>query len=145
MRRIWTARRSRRPTRSAAQRSTAARSASPPDRGSGCGGGELRSNGMARAPRGAGEPAARRLPLIAASAVGAEPRLQPRYAEVVLPVPVSRNYTYQIPFELEDRVVPGARVIVPLQRRQVVGIVAAVDAPAPAVATKPILRAPDAE
>jgi len=91
------------------------------------------------------ELAARRLPLIAASAVGAEPRLQPRYAEVVLPVPVSRNYTYQIPFELEDRVVPGARVIVPLQRRQVVGIVAAVDAPAPAVATKPILRAPDAE
>src|SRR5205814_385355 len=39
MRRIWTARRSRRTIRSAAPRSTAGRSASPPDRGWGCGGG----------------------------------------------------------------------------------------------------------
>jgi primosomal protein N' (replication factor Y) len=69
----------------------------------------------------------------------------PRYAEVVLPVPVSRTYTYQIPAELDRRVVPGARVVVPVQRRQVVGVVAAVDTAAPSVEAKPILAAPDAE
>jgi len=44
-------------------------------------------------------------------------------------------------------VVPGARVVVPVQRRRVVGVVAEVDAapPAPTVAVKPILAAPDAE
>jgi len=62
-------------------------------------------------------------------------------------VPLSRTYTYLIPVELEARVVPGARVVVPLQRRSAVGVVAAVDAPPPtaAVAAKPILAAPDAE
>ena len=53
-------------------------------------------------------------------------RIAPRYAEVVLPVPVPRTYTYLVPPELEPRVVPGARVVVPVQRRQVVGVVAAV-------------------
>src|SRR5216117_2946922 len=73
---------------------------------------------------------------------------RPRYAEVVLPVPVPRTYTYLIPPKLEPRVVPGARVIVPVRRRQVVGVVAAVDAPPPSaaagVAARPILAAPDA-
>src|SRR3989442_3328911 len=73
-------------------------------------------------------------------------RSAPRYAEVVLPVPVPRTYTYLIPADLEPRVAPGARVVVPVQRRQVVGIVAAVDAapPASTVAVKPIAAAPDA-
>src|SRR5216117_3627129 len=74
---------------------------------------------------------------------------RPRYAEVVLPVPVPRTYTYLIPPKLEPRVVPGTRVIVPVRRRQVVGVVAAVDAPPPSpaagVAARPILAAPDAE
>jgi len=72
---------------------------------------------------------------------------QPRFANVVLPVPVPRAYTYLIPVELESRVVPGARVVVPVQRRQVVGVVGAVDAapPGPTVAAKAILAAPDAE
>src|SRR5947199_7745084 len=74
---------------------------------------------------------------------------RPRYAEVVLPVPVPRTYTYLIPPELEPRVVPGARVIVPVRRRQVGGVVAAVDAPPPSsaagVAARPILATPDAE
>src|SRR5947199_6816022 len=100
---------------------------------------------MARSPRGAGEPAARRLPLKAASAVGAEPRLQPRYAEVVLPVPVPRTYTYLIPAELAPRIVPGSRVVVPVRRRQVVGLVLAVDVPAPEVPARPIAVAPDDE
>lgn len=71
----------------------------------------------------------------------------PRYAAVVLPVPVARPYTYLIPDPLVDRVVPGARVVVPLQRRAVVGIVTDVDVPPPAgaVAAKPLSAAPDAE
>jgi primosomal protein N' (replication factor Y) len=71
----------------------------------------------------------------------------PRFAEVVLPVPVPRTYTYEIPDALADRVTAGARVVVPLQRRHVVGIVAAVDVPPPGphVAAKPIVAAPDPE
>src|SRR2546422_4156611 len=62
------------------------------------------------------------------------------------PIPVPRTYTYQIPAELTGRVVPGARVVVPLQRRRVVGLVVGVDAapPGPAVAAKAIVAAPDA-
>src|SRR5437762_7763943 len=58
MRRIWTARRSRRTIRSAAPRSTAARSASPPDRGWGCGGGpNLLRDALRRSrPSGPGSP-----------------------------------------------------------------------------------------
>src|SRR5947199_2748592 len=100
---------------------------------------------MARSPRGAGEPAARRLPLKAASAVGAEPVLPPGYAEVVPPVPVPRTYTYLIPAELAARIVPGSRVVVPVRRRQVVGLVLAVDVPAPEVPARPIAAAADAE
>jgi primosomal protein N' (replication factor Y) len=68
-----------------------------------------------------------------------------RYAEVVLPVPVSRAYTYQIPDALADRVQPGARVIVPVRRRRAVGVVTAVDAPPPAAVAKSLASAPDAE
>ena len=69
-----------------------------------------------------------------------------RYAEVVLPVPVSRAYTYQIPDGLTDRVVSGARVVVPVRRGAVVGIVTAVsDQPSAVGDIKPISAAPDAE
>jgi primosomal protein N' (replication factor Y) len=69
----------------------------------------------------------------------------PRYAEVVLPVPVSSTYSYEIPPVLADRVRPGARVVVPVQRRRLVGVVAAVDVAAPGVAARTILAAPDHE
>jgi primosomal protein N' (replication factor Y) len=67
------------------------------------------------------------------------------YAEVVLPVPVSRAYTYQIPDALRDRVVPGARVVVPVRRGAVVGVVTAVlsDQPSTVSDIKPITAAPD--
>jgi len=68
-----------------------------------------------------------------------------RYAEVVLPVPVPRTYTYRLPEPLAGHVVPGARVVVPVQRRRIVGVVVAVDAPAPGVAAKSIEAAPDRE
>ena len=93
----------------------------------------------------ASELAARHEPLQTAAAVEAEPRLEPRFAEVVLPVPIPRTYSYAIPAELAPRVVPGARVIVPVQRRQVVGVVASLDVAAPVVDAKPIVAAPDAE
>lgn len=66
-----------------------------------------------------------------------------RFAEVILPLPVPRPYSYVIPVELEDRVVPGARVVVPVQRRQVIGVVGAVDVAPPAGTARPLLTAPD--
>ena len=69
----------------------------------------------------------------------------PKFAEVVLPLPVPRPYTYEVPPELSGRVVPGARVVVPVQRRRVVGVVTAVDVAAPVVTAKAILAAPDEE
>jgi len=68
-----------------------------------------------------------------------------RYAEVVLPVPVSRAYTYQIPDALGPRVVPGARVVVPVRRGAVVGIVTAIisDQPSAVRDIKSISAAPD--
>jgi primosomal protein N' (replication factor Y) len=68
-----------------------------------------------------------------------------RYAAVVLPVPVPRTYTYEIPTELAAGIVPGARVVVPLRRRSVVGLVSAVDVAAPGVATQAIVAVPDPE
>src|SRR5438094_4106371 len=69
----------------------------------------------------------------------------PKFAEVVLPLPVPRPYTYEVPPELSGRVVPGARVVVPVQRRRVVGVVTAVDVAPPAVTAKAIVAAPDEE
>jgi primosomal protein N' (replication factor Y) len=68
-----------------------------------------------------------------------------RFARVALPLPLAAPYTYRIPETLADRVVPGARVVVPVRRRELIGIVTAVDAPAPAAAPREVLAAPDAE
>jgi primosomal protein N' (replication factor Y) len=70
-----------------------------------------------------------------------------RYAAVVLPVPVNRSYIYEVPEALAARVVPGARVVVPLRRRSVVGIVteAVSHLPSAGVEIKPIAAAPDDE
>ena len=69
------------------------------------------------------------------------------YAAVVLPVPVSRSYIYEVPETLTARVVPGARVVVPLRRRSVVGIVteAVSHLPSAGIDVKPIIAALDAE
>lgn len=69
----------------------------------------------------------------------------PRFAHVALPLPVAAPYTYAIPDPLADRIVPGARVVVPVRRREMVGIVVAVDETPPAVAAKAVLVAPDLE
>src|SRR2546426_4660469 len=68
------------------------------------------------------------------------------YAAVVLPVPVNRSYIYEVPETLTGRVVPGARVVVPLRRRSVVGTVTELITrlPPAGMEIKPIAAAPDA-
>ncbi len=68
-----------------------------------------------------------------------------RFAQVALPLPLASSYTYRIPATLGDRVVPGARVVVPVRRREMIGIAVAVDTPAPQAAARDILAAPDPE
>jgi len=65
------------------------------------------------------------------------------YADVALPLAVGTPLTYLVPDDLAARAVPGARVLVPVRQRQVVGIVTAVDRPAPAMRARPIAQAPD--
>jgi len=69
------------------------------------------------------------------------------YAAVVLPVPVSRSYIYEVPETLAARVVPGARVVVPLRHRSVVGIVTELisQLPSAGIEIKVIAAAPDAD
>ena len=45
------------------------------------------------------------------------------YADVILPLPLDRPYTYSIPVELEGRAVVGSRVLVPLGERWLTGFV----------------------
>ena len=73
----------------------------------------------------------------------ASPTSQARFCQVALPLPLHSAYTYLVPDALAGRVAPGARVVVPVRRRELVGIVVDADAPAPPVAAKPLLAAPD--
>lgn len=68
-----------------------------------------------------------------------------RFAQVALPLPLASSYTYRIPETLGDRVVLGARVVVPVRRRELIGIVVGVEAPPPAAVPRDVLAAPDAE
>lgn len=67
------------------------------------------------------------------------------YALVALPLPVNTGYTYRVPASLEAAVTPGARVVVPLRSREMIGIVIEGDVPAPGPKVRPreILAAPD--
>jgi primosomal protein N' (replication factor Y) (superfamily II helicase) len=66
-----------------------------------------------------------------------------RFAQVALPLPLATPYTYRIPDTLGDRVVPGVRVVVPVRRRELIGLVVANDAPPPAAAAREVLAVPD--
>jgi len=68
-----------------------------------------------------------------------------RFASVALPLPLAEPYTYAVPESLGDRVVPGARVVVPVRRRELIGLVVDADAAEPAAPAREILAAPDAE
>ncbi len=68
-----------------------------------------------------------------------------RYAQVALPLPLFEPYTYRVPEALGDRVRVGTRVVVPVRRRELVGIVVAIDteAPPPAIVARDMLAALD--
>ncbi len=68
-----------------------------------------------------------------------------RFALVALPLPLATPYSYRIPETLGDRVVPGARVVVPVRRRELIGLVVAVDVDSPTAAAKDVLAVPDRE
>ena len=68
-----------------------------------------------------------------------------RFALVALPLPLATPYTYRIPETLGDRVVPGARVVVPVRKRELIGLVVADNADPPAAAPKEVLAVPDPE
>ena len=66
-----------------------------------------------------------------------------RFARVALPLPLAAPYTYRIPEALGDRVLPGARVVVPVRARELLGIVLEIDTPAPEAEAREVLAAPD--
>jgi len=67
------------------------------------------------------------------------------FVRVALPLPLFDPYTYRVPETLADRVRPGARVVVPVRRQEMVGIVVEAGADAPAMEAKEILAVPDPE
>jgi primosomal protein N' (replication factor Y) len=73
--------------------------------------------------------------------------MTPRSAQVALPLPLFDPYTYSVPEILADRVVPGARVVVPVRSRELVGIVVEMGKSGEEVGKtlKNILAAPDPE
>ncbi|HET7040293.1 MAG TPA: primosomal protein N' [Gemmatimonadales bacterium] len=66
----------------------------------------------------------------------------PSACRVVLPLPAPQPYSYSLPPVLADRVVPGARVVVPVRGRTMVGVVVST-ADEAAADLKPVLLAPD--
>ena len=68
----------------------------------------------------------------------------PTTCVVALPIPASKPYPYAIPTGLADRVVPGARVLVPVRSRELIGVVLEVGA-GPDEGLKTVLLAPDSE
>ncbi len=67
------------------------------------------------------------------------------FGRVALPLPLAEPYTYRIPTGLADRVAPGARVVVPVRGRELIGVVVACNAPPPQATPRDILSAPDDE
>ena len=67
------------------------------------------------------------------------------FARVALPLPVPTHYTYRVPDALADLARPGARAVVPVRRRELIGVISAIDVEPPSIETRPILAIPDAE
>jgi primosomal protein N' (replication factor Y) len=93
-------------------------------------------------------------PLIGASSALASPPgpATPALAEVALPLPLFRTWTYAVPAGLRHPLVPGQRVVVPLRTGKEVGIYLGPADPATlvgragrAVTPKALLDVPDAE
>ena len=63
-----------------------------------------------------------------------------KYALVAMNLPVEGFFTYEIPLELEDSIVPGMRVLAPFGRRVVTGYVVALEKGKPCQRNKEIAR-----
>lgn len=67
------------------------------------------------------------------------------YADVSLPVPLDRSFTYRLPESLRSRVQPGCRLLVPFGARKLAGVVLRVHNEPPGVEARDALRLLDAE
>ncbi len=67
----------------------------------------------------------------------------PETCSVALPIPSPQPYVYAVPRGLADRMRPGARVVVPVRSRELVGVVLAVDVAERRSELRPVLLAPD--
>ncbi|HOV74570.1 MAG TPA: primosomal protein N' [Candidatus Hydrogenedentes bacterium] len=65
------------------------------------------------------------------------------FAEVALPLPVDRLFTYAIPDALADRAVPGMRVIVPLRNKIETGYIVSLSNSSPVESPRRIIDLPD--
>ncbi|MBI1898137.1 MAG: primosomal protein N' [Acidobacteria bacterium] len=66
--------------------------------------------------------------------------MQPVYADVSLPVPLDRLFTYRLPETMRHRVQPGCRLLVPFGSRKLTGTVLRTHDEAPAMETREALR-----
>ncbi|HWR52976.1 MAG TPA: primosomal protein N' [Bryobacteraceae bacterium] len=69
----------------------------------------------------------------------------PQYADVSLPVPLDRAFTYALPESLRHRVQPGCRVMAPFGARRLPGVVLSVHDNPPDAETREVLRLLDEE
>ena len=69
----------------------------------------------------------------------------PKFATVVLEIPVDRQFDYLVPPELEGTVVPGVRVYVPFRSRRMSAYVVSVSEGKPHPGAKPIMTVRDAK
>ncbi len=67
------------------------------------------------------------------------------FADVSLPVPVDRCFTYRLPETLRHRVQPGCRLLVPFSTRKLAGVVLRLHNDPPDVEVRDVLRLLDAE
>src|SRR6266699_64901 len=69
----------------------------------------------------------------------------PRFCDVSLPVPLDQAFTYSLPLTLQNRVKPGARLLVPFGTRKLTGVVLRVHEEPADVPVKDALRLIDPE
>ena len=62
----------------------------------------------------------------------------PQFAQVLIPAPLKEPLIYSVPEELQFNLLPGTRVLIPLLRRTVTGVVLGLSSESPSVAAKQI-------
>ena len=62
----------------------------------------------------------------------------PQFAQVLIPAPLKEPLIYSVPEELQFNLLPGTRVLIPLLRRTVTGVVLGLSSESPGVAAKQI-------